>query len=148
MRPLGAALVGLLTLVVLPLALAEFTDWCPWFGKKLVHRAVGKLPSVFQERYCEEWLAEVDAVPGKLSKVVMATILLLRSRTMGRVLQESLPEPATSSEKSPDTAVIDAVMRASRAAPLEEEPVVPLGRWPLDDTWGSSREANQEQQGK
>jgi HAMP domain-containing protein len=37
-------LAGFLAGVVLPLLLSEFTDWCPWFAKRLVQRAVRRLP--------------------------------------------------------------------------------------------------------
>lgn len=50
----------------------EFTDWLPWFAARLIRVAARTLPSEVRPRYADEWLAEFDAVPGNLSKLVLA----------------------------------------------------------------------------
>lgn len=63
----------------------ELRDWMPWMGAKLVKRAA----HVFDEadlraRFEEEWLAEMKAMPGKLSPLFFAVGVWLRSRRMVR----------------------------------------------------------------
>jgi hypothetical protein len=58
MRWLG----GVFMAVVLPLLLSEFTDWCPWFARRLVQRAVCRLPKSGQARWKEEWLEHLEAL--------------------------------------------------------------------------------------
>lgn len=66
--------IAVLTAVVLPLLLAEFGDWSPWLAKRLVQWTARRLgDTAAAERYSEEWLAELEEVPGKLSQLVVAT---------------------------------------------------------------------------
>ncbi|MEH0396216.1 ATP-binding protein [Streptomyces sp. NBC_01260] len=66
-------MIAVLTAVVLPLLLAEFGDWCPWLAKRLVRWTARHLgDAAVVERYSEEWLAEIEEVPGKLSCLVVA----------------------------------------------------------------------------
>jgi hypothetical protein len=60
MRWLG----GVFMAVVLPLLLSEFIDWCPWFARRLVQRAVCRLPKSGQARWKEEWLEHLEALDG------------------------------------------------------------------------------------
>jgi hypothetical protein len=65
-------LIGILLIVAVPLALSEFTDWCPWLAARLARLAARLLSPSDRERYEEEWLGELNAAPGKLTKVVVA----------------------------------------------------------------------------
>lgn len=63
----------ILTAVVLPLAISEGRDWCPRLAVRLVRWAARRLgdPQA-RDRYAEEWAANIQAVPGKLSPLVSA----------------------------------------------------------------------------
>ena len=67
-----------LTAVVLPLAISEARDWCPRLAVALVRWAARRLgdPQA-RDRYIEEWAANIEAVPGKLSPLVSAFGYLL-----------------------------------------------------------------------
>ena len=59
--------------VLLPLLLAEFGDWCPWFAGHIVRWSARRLgDSAASARYEEEWLANLDEVPGKLARLAAA----------------------------------------------------------------------------
>lgn len=59
--------------VLLPLLLAEFGDWCPWFARHIVRWSARRLgDSAASARYEEEWLANLDEVPGKLARLAAA----------------------------------------------------------------------------
>jgi hypothetical protein len=66
-------LLFLLCAVVLPLLLAEFGDWCRWLAERLVCWSARRLgdPEAC-ERYQEEYLANLDRVPGKVSPLLAA----------------------------------------------------------------------------
>jgi hypothetical protein len=66
------------TAVLLPLLLSEFSDWCPWLAVRLVRWAARRLgnPRVCA-RYEEEWVANLEAVPGKLARLATAASLAL-----------------------------------------------------------------------
>jgi lipopolysaccharide/colanic/teichoic acid biosynthesis glycosyltransferase len=72
-------LAFLLTAVLVPMLVNEFTDWLPWFAERLVGAAARTLPSAVRPRYTEEWLGELDATPGKLSKLVVAIRIFVRA---------------------------------------------------------------------
>jgi lipopolysaccharide/colanic/teichoic acid biosynthesis glycosyltransferase len=67
---------GFLVIVVglaLNLVVAEFFDWTPWIAGRLIRRAAQRLPSEVRSRYQDEWLAELDALPGRrISPLVFA----------------------------------------------------------------------------
>ena len=57
----------------------EFTDWLPWLAARLIRAAARTLPPAVRTRYTGEWLAELDAVPGKLSKLALAVRVFVRA---------------------------------------------------------------------
>ena len=69
----AAAWAFLATGVLLPLLLAEFGDWCPWLAERIVRWSARRLglPTA-SIRYEEEWLANLNEVPGKLSRLAAA----------------------------------------------------------------------------
>jgi hypothetical protein len=83
------ALIGGLLLIVLPLLLSEFTDWCPWLATRLVQRAARLLPEPNRARYEEEWLAELHEVPGRLAKLAVAVSLLCGAIRMRAIFRPS-----------------------------------------------------------
>ena len=62
--------------IVVSLLVVEFTDWCPSIAAGLVRLAARMLPESERDRYREEWLAEVETVPGRLTRIVKAACLL------------------------------------------------------------------------
>jgi hypothetical protein len=49
----------------LNLVVAELFDWCAWLAERLIRRAARRLPKAARERYQDEWLGELDAIPGR-----------------------------------------------------------------------------------
>jgi lipopolysaccharide/colanic/teichoic acid biosynthesis glycosyltransferase len=47
------------------LLVAELFDWFPWMAVRLIRRGVRRLPIEVQGRYEDEWLGELDALPGR-----------------------------------------------------------------------------------
>jgi hypothetical protein len=75
----------------LPLLLAEITEVAPWLAERLLKSAARLLPTRHRERYIQEWLAELDAVPGKLLKFLFAARIALRVPATRRELQHTRP---------------------------------------------------------
>lgn len=81
-------LSGFFLAVALPLLLSEFTDWCPWFARRLVGRAARRLPKECQARWEEEWLDHLYALEGRrLAILVRGLWIYLCSPRWGRMLQ-------------------------------------------------------------
>jgi len=79
----------ILTAVVIPLILSEFTDLSPWLARKLIGRAARRLPEQDRPRWEEEWLGELEERPGRLSQLLWAlwSLPLVRGAgEMGRML--------------------------------------------------------------
>jgi hypothetical protein len=72
------AIAWVLVSVVLPLLITEFTELGPWLAERLVRRSVRMLPPEHRDRHADEWLAELDVIPGKVLKLVVAARLALR----------------------------------------------------------------------
>jgi len=79
---------------IVNLLIAELFDWCPWLAERLIRRAAGKLPIGARERYLDEWLAELEAVPGRrISSLIFAVQILVRA---SKVCEEIAGRPAPS----------------------------------------------------
>jgi hypothetical protein len=64
--------------VLLPLILAEAILIGPWLSERLLQWGARRLPEQYRERYTEDWLGELDAVPGSLIKLAFAVRVLVR----------------------------------------------------------------------
>jgi lipopolysaccharide/colanic/teichoic acid biosynthesis glycosyltransferase len=63
---------------IVPLLLAEALDWFPWLAERVIGRAARMLPVEQRDRYEQEWLADMDTVPGRgFSKLLLAVKVLL-----------------------------------------------------------------------
>jgi hypothetical protein len=83
---------SILAAVIVPLLLSEFTDWCPWFARRLVGRAVRRLPEASRDRWEEEWLGDLAAFEGRrLSILARGLWIYLRAPSWGRMLQGRPP---------------------------------------------------------
>lgn len=89
--------VFLITAVALPLLLTEFGDWCPWLAARLVRWAARHLgdPASCQ-RYEEEWIANLNEVPGKLGRLVAAFGYLAYMPSMRRSVRRRASRPLSS----------------------------------------------------
>jgi hypothetical protein len=77
---LGAILVLVLMVVLLPLVLNEAGELAPWLAKRLLCWAAARLGTAEAcERYGEEWLANLDHVPGKITKLIWVSGLVVIS---------------------------------------------------------------------
>lgn len=72
--------------ILISLLVVEFTDWCPSIAAGLVRLAARLLPAADRDRYHEEWLAEVEAVPGRIVRIIKATCLLVGVPAMRLVI--------------------------------------------------------------
>jgi hypothetical protein len=86
--------VFLITAVALPLLLTEFGDWCPWLAARLVHWAARHLGDPAScRRYEEEWIANLNEVPGKLARLVAAFGYLAYMPRMRRSIRSRMTHP-------------------------------------------------------
>ena len=77
---MGAVLIIVLLTAILPLALNEAGELAPWLARRLLSWTAARLGTPdARERYGEEWLANLDHVPGKLTKLMWALGLLFFS---------------------------------------------------------------------
>jgi hypothetical protein len=75
---------------VINLVIAELAGWLPWLAERLIRQAARLLPPDAQNRYADEWLAELDVLPGRgISALLFSFRLLVRARRVGRELTES-----------------------------------------------------------
>jgi hypothetical protein len=72
--------------VILPLVLAEAILIGPWLSERLLRWGARGLPEQYRERYAEDWLGELDAVPGSLTKLAFAVRVLVRVPATERAL--------------------------------------------------------------
>jgi hypothetical protein len=82
------AVAWALASIVLPLLITEFTELGPWLAERLVRRSVRMLPAEHRDRYTDEWLAELDVVPGKILKLIIAVRLALRVPATSLAVQD------------------------------------------------------------
>lgn len=74
---MGAVLSLVLLAVILPLVLNEAGELAPWLAKRVVRWTANRLgTSEARERYREEWLGNLEHVPGKFTKLLWAFGLL------------------------------------------------------------------------
>jgi hypothetical protein len=82
------------TAVLLPLVLAEFGDWCPWLAERIVRWSARRLSRLEDRiRYEEEWLASLNQVPGKLSRLAAAFGYAVTVPRMRWSLRNSVSRP-------------------------------------------------------
>ena len=64
-------------IVLLPVALTEFGETSPWLARRCIGWAASRLPGEsMRQRYLEEWCADLERVPGKITKLGYAVGLL------------------------------------------------------------------------
>jgi lipopolysaccharide/colanic/teichoic acid biosynthesis glycosyltransferase len=89
------AVLVTIALTILGLIVNDLWAWLPWCAKRLIHRAARFLPFEGRDRYEEEWLAELDALPAKgITSVLFALRVLAKAPQTGRVMRGSYEAPA------------------------------------------------------
>lgn len=83
----------------------EIKAWSPHQLEKLVRYHASKLPTEIEERWLEEWLAELDATPGTLKKIYFALCLFTAIPRMN--WEHSLPNILFSSWTASTLRVLD-----------------------------------------
>lgn len=66
----------------------EIEAWLPQAGPRLMRFAVSRLPVAEKARYAEEWAADLDAIPGDLSKFIYAVGFMRAAWRMGSITSE------------------------------------------------------------
>lgn len=91
--------------VLIPLALNEFCDWSPRLARRIVKWTAGRLsdPQAVA-RYSEEWAADLEDLPGKLSKLGFAlgrVVFLPRILRISREIERSRVDHEFDSDLDP-----------------------------------------------
>ncbi len=92
MSELLAFLLGLLT--------NEVGEVAPWLAKRIIRFYVGFLPKESQLRYREEFFAEIENVPGSLTKLLYTLKILSTVISQVQALQSSESDSKTSARNS------------------------------------------------
>jgi hypothetical protein len=79
-------LAGLLVLVIVPLLVQEFGALAPWLAQRLLRWATRWMPQEHRQRCEDDWLGELDAAPGQVTKLVFAFNILVRVPAMQRAM--------------------------------------------------------------
>jgi GTP pyrophosphokinase len=105
---MSTTLLFLITAVLLPLLVNEFSDWCPRLAQRLVCWSARRLrdPGI-RARYQEEYLANLARVPGGFSQLLAALGYAANVVAMRRTLR---------------TAALDALIVTHRAAYPNADP--------------------------
>jgi hypothetical protein len=83
-----ALIVFSLTAILLPLILNEVGDWSPWLAVRLVRWTAARLGNPLDaERYAEEWEANLEEMPGKLTRLGVAISITLYAPRLRRSLR-------------------------------------------------------------
>jgi len=75
---LAAIIIGL----VIGILTDELLAWSPRLAAWLVKQNAKQLPAHLRDRMCEEWLAHLDEIPGRFSKLVFAIDTMRASNRM------------------------------------------------------------------
>jgi hypothetical protein len=63
----------------------DVKEWLPWITRRLIERAVSRLPENERERLEEEWWSHVNELPGNLAKVYVAWGYLSASKAINHI---------------------------------------------------------------
>lgn len=89
------SVLGLVAAVLIPTAARivadDFKEWSPWITRRLIQRAVSRLPESERERTEEEWWSDVNEWPGNLAKIYRACGYLSASRSIGNIVRSDSP---------------------------------------------------------
>lgn len=75
-------MMAVLISIITGLVAAEFWDWANQISKWIVKLAAKGLSETSRDRYQEEWLVEVDQIPGRIGRVIWAFGLVIAALRM------------------------------------------------------------------
>jgi hypothetical protein len=92
MNPGEFILLIILVPFVVSILANELTGWLPWLAEKVLEYWAQKLPKQGRQRWLDEWLAELDTIPGGILKVWFACchgigIEALKEQELRRAIQ-------------------------------------------------------------
>jgi len=92
--------------VILSLVASEVEQWFPWLAARLVRYEAAKLPRQ-SERMTEQWLADLDEIPGNVGKLLYAVLLVVRHASLAETVptEEEAPGPQIVSVETPTISV-------------------------------------------
>jgi MFS family permease len=77
---IGSAVLFIIAALILPLSVNEVDELAPWLADRLLLWGARRLGSeTATQRYAEEWRANLEEVPGKLTKLFWACGIVFRS---------------------------------------------------------------------
>jgi hypothetical protein len=91
------SILGVVAAILIPVAARIISDdakeWLPWITRRLIERAVSRLPEGERERLEEEWSSHVNEWPGGLAKIYVAYGYLSASKSIAKLARfgESRP---------------------------------------------------------
>ena len=68
--------IAIFVSVIAAVLCREFAAWLPRITEKILSLAVCRLPPEIRDRYDEEWRADLDTIPGELSKLCCSLDLI------------------------------------------------------------------------
>lgn len=73
--------------VLIPLLLTELGSWASWLAIRIVRLAARQITdAATSARYCEEFTATIERVPGQISQLLVAIGILIRIPILRRAL--------------------------------------------------------------
>jgi len=92
--------------VILSLVASEVEHWFPWLAARLVRYEAAKLPRQ-SERMTEQWLADLDEIPGNVGKLLYAVLLVVRHASLVETVptEEETPGPQIVSVETPTISI-------------------------------------------
>jgi hypothetical protein len=102
----------------LKLVSSEIHDWIPIIARRIIDRAVRRLPSSVQERYREELYAHLEEWPGKIGKLFQAAKFHAGTEKLAKSL--SVTRGGNADDRGTDIVVSDRVLMTTMD--LDEDP--------------------------
>jgi len=83
-----AILTKIVEAVAIRIAVDEVKAWLPWLNSKILSLAVSRLPCDQQERFREEWAADLESFPDGIARVARACGMVWAGWTVGGIIPE------------------------------------------------------------
>ena len=116
---------------IVNIALADLFGWFPRLAERIIEAAARRLPADSRTRYREEWLAELEVLPGGgISALIFAARVLLRCRRVSHAVVDA-PQDARRRVRSD----------LAQAALAHEAPAPAPASAPLRGCSGAARSA-------
>lgn len=104
--------------IVVPLLLAEFTDWCPRLAERVLRAASLAIPAERRHDMHRQWLGDLDMIPGRLSKLLFAVGIVVRSAAIASAARALAARRASPARRSTIIQVSAELSRSTNAVLL------------------------------